>query len=460
MNINWKHKSVKKLVGEYEKSIGANPIEIIQFLSRELVLKAFTKEWKGPPFDIIELAKMLDMEVMPNELVTDARISPKEKGRYLIEYNPFRPSTRINFSLAHEIGHSLFSDCAETIRYRSKELEEHSWELEFLCNVAAAEVLLPYAKFSNDANEVPLTLDSLKMLANKYQASLESVFIRFCEVVDKSCMVLLTRFNNKEELELEYDIKSNHCKIELNDRFIVPKDSKAYECIKSGWTSHNLEQWAIFGETRYRVYAIGLPALRKYTEPRVGIFLVPEFYDETSSHEIYTVNGDATEPRGEGKKIIAQVVNTSIGTGMGFGKAMATKFPGSKKALEQWKTTKKGFGLGETQIVQLTDATYVAHMVAQHGIFPKYGEVPLKYPSLQKCLVTLREKAKELGASVHMPLIGAGQAKGDWELIKGMIFQELVKNNIEVTVYVLPNSKQEKKRTTTALELFDENSFV
>src|SRR5579863_8326671 len=197
MEVNWKHKSVLKLLEERASLGETNPVEIIKSLSRELVLQAFTKEWNGPPFDIIELAKMLGFEVMPNDSVPDARISPKAKGRFLIEYNPFQYPARINFSLAHEIGHSLFSDCAETIRHRSKEMEDNSWELEFLCNVAAAEILLPYARFSKDANNVSLTIDSLKQLAEMYKASLECVFIRFCEVLEKPCMIMLARFNDK-----------------------------------------------------------------------------------------------------------------------------------------------------------------------------------------------------------------------------------------------------------------------
>jgi O-acetyl-ADP-ribose deacetylase (regulator of RNase III) len=398
---------------------------------------------------------MLGFEVMPNDTVPDARISSKAKGKFLIEYNPLQYPSRINFSLAHEIGHSLFSDCAETIRYRSKEMEDNSWELEFLCNVAAAEILLPYARFSKDANNASLTIDSLKELAEMYKASLECVFIRFCEVLEKPCMIMLCRFNAKNELELDYMLKSDSCGLdEIKGTYILPKDSKVYECIKSGWTSHGVEQWNIFKGQKYLVQAIGLPALRKQREPRVGILITPEHIEQTTKRSIYSVSGDATEPRGNGNKIIAQVVNTSAGVGFGFGRAMAKKYPASKKALDEWKGNKTDFILGESQLKKLTDDVYVFQMVAQQGIFPKYGEVPLKYSSLHKCLIDLAKAAKHLNASVHMPLIGAGQAKGDWEIIQGMIFQELTKKDIQVTVYVLPGSKPEKTQSRTP-QLFE-----
>ena len=455
MKTNWKHKSVRRLIDEHRYSYGNDPIEIIKALSRELIFKAFTKEWTGPPYDIIALAKMLDFEVMPSDLVPDARISPRPQGKFLIEYNPQQYPTRINFSLAHEIGHTLFSDCAETVRNRSKGIEEGSWELEFLCNVAAAEILLPYAKFSKDANKVALTLDNLLVLAKQYKASAESVFIRFCEVVEKPCMIMLARFDKNGDLKLDYAVKSDSSTLnDLAPGYIIPKTSKAYECIKAGWTEHNLENWDIFNGKKHAVSAVGLSPIRKQNEPRVGIFIVPEEHQKYTERGIKTVKGDATEPRGGGKKIIAQIVNTVAGVGQGFGRAMAKKYPISRRSLEEWKGNKSEFKLGESNLVQLTEDIYAFQMVAQQGIFPKYGEIPLKYSSLHKCLIDLVEAANHLNATVHMPLIGAGQAKGDWEIIEGMIFQELIKKDIEVTVYILPNAKEDKTQNHT-VGLFD-----
>jgi hypothetical protein len=452
MKTNWKHKSVKRLQTEFADTYGSCPIDIIRSLSRDLILDAFARGWDGPPFDIIELSKIFGIEVMPNDLVVDARIIPKGKNKFLIEYNPFQNSARINFSLAHEIGHSLFSDCAETIRHRSKELEDDSWELEFLCNVAAAEILLPYAKFYKNANESPLTLDGLISLSEKYKASLEAVFIRFCEVVDKPCMIMLTQFNENDKLELQYAVKSDSCELDdLDDGFVVPDYSKAYECVKAGWTSHQLEEWKIFEGLNHRVFFIGLPPIRKQTQPRVGIFIVPEIFDAITFNNLYMIHGDATSPRGEGNKIIAQVVNTYAGAGAGFGKAMATKFPASKKALNAWKEERSSFRLGKSQLVTLSADTWVFQMVAQEGIFPKYGKTPLKYDSLRKCLSELAQQAIKLNASVHMPMIGAGQARGNWEIIHGMIYQELCKKDISVAVYVLPGAKKDKHQNTPNL---------
>ena len=46
-----------------------------------------------------------------------------------------------------------------------------------------------------------------------------------------------------------------------------------------------------------------------------------------------------------------------------------------------------------------------------------------------------------------MPRIGAGEAKGDWKIIEGMIHEELIKNDIKVTIYDLPGKGSFKRKT-------------
>lgn len=445
--IEWTHPSVIKLIKESKTS---DAISVIKERSRQLVLEAFNKGWSGPPFDVVQLAKLNGIPVAPYELVTDARILPQPNETFKIEYNPFQSPARINFSIAHEIGHTLFSDCANTIRYREKKLEDESWQLEFLCNVAAAELLLPYAEFSNEANEVDLNVNSIIDLARKYNASVESVFLRFCEVVEKPCAMALASVTSDGTLRVDYSKSSAMSDIILNRGYVIPPESNVYECKKTGWTSHSLESWDIFAGQKYRVYGVGLSPIKRQLIARVGIFLVPEVFDRNPSKSIYIVNGDATLPRGEGRKIIGQVVNTSGALGFGFGRALSTRYPATKKSVQEWKK-EKTFRLGSTRLVKIDDHLFVFQMLAQEGIRGKFGSVPLKYSSLRQCLIKLYEEAEELGASIHIPAIGAGQAKGDWNVIKGMIYDELVRKGIEVTIYLLPglDMKPNQSRTLT-----------
>jgi Zn-dependent peptidase ImmA (M78 family) len=452
--MHWKNKSVIQLI---KNNMDEDPIEIIREKSREVVVKAYDLGWEGPPFDPIKLAQILGYEILPNEDIIDARtLSPQNKS-FRIEYNPFQRDTRINFSIAHEIGHTLFDDCHERIRNRESNLDDDNREVELLCNIAASEILLPYAEFSSEVNSIALNLDSLLKISNKYKASVESVFLRFCEVINKPCSIILASFTSEEQKELvvEYSKSSKLSDLFFENGYKIPTDSNSYECLNSGWTSHSIENWKIFNNESYKIYSIGLPPIKRTNNKRVGILLVPETLASEDTSNIYMVNGDATKPRGNGNKIIGQIINTSGGLGFGFGKAMSTNWPTSKKSVIKWMEDKSDFVLGNSKLTKLSDDTYVFQMIAQKGIFPKGETIPLRYDSLRQCLLELGHIAKTLNASVHMPKIGAGQAKGDWSLIEGMIYETIISEGISVSIYILPGTKIVKPKQSANLTLFD-----
>src|SRR5258706_3381805 len=163
----WKNKSVLSLIQEHNNP---DPGEIMRQKTREMVLGAFEKGWNGPPFDPFKLARLFNINIAPNESIYDARILIVN-DKFQIEYNPYQNPTRINFSVSHELGHILFSDWHETVRNREEDKVGELWELEFLCDIAASEILLPYAEFAQEANSLPLNMNSLLEISNKYQAS-------------------------------------------------------------------------------------------------------------------------------------------------------------------------------------------------------------------------------------------------------------------------------------------------
>lgn len=113
--------------------------------------------------------------------------------------------------------------------------------------------------------------------------------------------------------------------------------------------------------------------------------------------------------------------------------------------------------MGSTNLIKVNDTTYVFQMLAQKGLFPKGNEIPLKYNELRKCLLQLAEAAYKLNATIHMPQIGAGQAKGDWNIILGMIHEELISKNIKVNIYLLPG-KVYNPKIRSNLTIFKEDS--
>lgn len=450
----WTHKSVLQLI---EESGNPDPLDEIRSRARKLVLRAFEMGWEGPPYSPIQLAELIGIDVAPNDSVVDARILQGKKG-FQIQYNPFQRPTRINFSVSHEIAHTFFSDCGDAIRNREESPNENR-QLEQLCNAAAAEIQLPYAIFSYDANNSSPSIEGLIELATKYKASLESVFIRYTEVIDMPCAVLIGIFQSDNKIIIDYHKTSRKFPVKLPDYFEIPGESNAYECTSPGWTSRELVNWNIFQGESYNLFAVGISPYRRDNKPRVGILILPTSSGNKTveSGKVILEYGDATKPRGTGKKIIAQVVNTSAAMGFGFGKSLAKNYPIVKEKLKEWHSNKAEFQLGNTNLVKVNESLYVLQMLAQKGIFPKGNEIPLRYDELRKCLISLRETATELNCSIHMNAIGSGNAGGDWNIIIGMIHDELVNYELKVNIYLLPG-KPFNPNQKSNLTLFKDNS--
>src|ERR1700677_4347768 len=78
----------------------------------------------------------------------------------------------IRFSLCHELAHTLFPDCTREVRNRLYHAETTpvSYELEMLCNLAAAEFLLPIGSIKEDLSNFRLSIETALQLRLKYEA--------------------------------------------------------------------------------------------------------------------------------------------------------------------------------------------------------------------------------------------------------------------------------------------------
>src|SRR5439155_16903778 len=136
--ITWTNPSVKALAGSVD------PIKVISDKTRGLVLRAMDDGWQGPPFDPFWLAQYLGLPTVPRDDILDSRVLANPSGKIEIEYNPNQPRNRIRFSVAHEIAHTLFPDYVRITRNRTgKAIRPDDWQLELLCNISAAEILMP-----------------------------------------------------------------------------------------------------------------------------------------------------------------------------------------------------------------------------------------------------------------------------------------------------------------------------
>jgi len=119
-------------------SRGHDPIEVITQKSRAVVFEALESGWEGPPYDPFRLADQMGVKITPSSDVREARTIPLSDNRFRIEFNPDRPQRRIRYSIFHELAHTLFPDCGDTIRNRGTHTgaRPDDWQLETLCNLA------------------------------------------------------------------------------------------------------------------------------------------------------------------------------------------------------------------------------------------------------------------------------------------------------------------------------------
>ena len=151
------------------------------------------------------------------------------------------------------------------------------------------------------------------------------------------------------------------------------------------------------------------------------------------------VTGDATNPQGNGKKVIAHCCNDIGAWGAGFVIALSRKWETPESSYRNWSKEGRsgGFSLGKMQLVQVEENTYVANIIGQSGIGPMHGNPPIRYNAIREGLRSLRDECGS-NTSVHMPRMGCGLAGGSWDKIEKIVIEELVERGIEVTVYDLP----------------------
>ncbi len=152
--------------------------------------------------------------------------------------------------------------------------------------------------------------------------------------------------------------------------------------------------------------------------------------------EIAYVKGDATQPIGDGNRIIVHVCNDVGGWGKGFVMAISNRWKEPEMKYREWAKSKDGFELGEVQFVQVEDKIWVANpdwaTRCEKGMD---GTSPVRYEAIRKGLAKVSVFARQINASVHMPRIGCGLVGGTWDQIEPGINHELIGAGVETTVY-------------------------
>lgn len=431
----WTNQSVKGFAGE------ADPVSTMITHARRMTIQAMDEGWHGPPFDPAALAHWLNIDVVPREDIRDARTLSGKDDRLRIEFNPNRSRGRIRYSIAHEIAHTFFPDCAEVVRNRSAKSEQvgDEWQLEMLCNIAAAELIMPVGSLP-DLRQASLDIDDLMELRREYDVSTEALLLRYIRLTPQS-RALFSASRQEQgayagRYRIDYAVASSSWTSSLPLGTYLGDNTILSQCTAIGFTAKGSEIWPECGG--FQLQCVGIPPYPEMTYPRV-IGIVSRDGPETHSEfAIRYLKGDALTPRGDDPRILVHVVNNRSKTwGGGFARHVAKSYPDAQKDFRVWANIEGNQVLGQAHVYGHADRMRLISMVAQRG-FGQSSEPRISYPALEECLHAVRVAAEAINATVHMPRIGCGQAGGNWDVVSELIDDTLVRRGIDVTVYDLP----------------------
>jgi O-acetyl-ADP-ribose deacetylase (regulator of RNase III) len=434
--VRWTNKSALDLAR------GADPVDTIERLARETALRAMDQGWSGPPFNPVQLATYLGIQVEADVGVQDAQIVPTAAG-LRIKYNPTQARERLRFSIAHEVAHTLFPDCAEAVRNRGGDRSLHDdWQLEMLCNIAAAEFVMPLGSLPQAPN-VP-SLEQLLIDRRKFDVSAEAYLIRIAKTAAEPLVMFLAipRWSgDKVNYEVDYCISSRSWAGPTTAGIQLGADSVISRCRSIGHTEVGEENLLGIGLTH--VEAVGIPAYAGGKLPRVAGLLRTATAPRQTLYKI--AHGDVLEARGEASRIICQLVNDQARIwGGGVARMSAAKWPAAQRSFIEWsETVPREERLGRVHFWK-EGSTTLASLVAQHGLRSTRGPM-IRYEALSRCLDKVADVALREHISVQMPCIGTGAAGGDWKVIEQLLLAALVDRGVDLTVVEPPPKRAQQE---------------
>lgn len=144
------------------------------------------------PVDVRRLAYERGVvQIRSTAMQADGIISLKDGGGgYLIDVNNSHPENRRRFTIAHEIGHTFFFDLEGELTTRARlqvadtnltDIKTNGYE-EYLCNLAAAEILMPSKPFSAKVQADGPTAKTIITLSRLFNTSIWATSRRLIEV--------------------------------------------------------------------------------------------------------------------------------------------------------------------------------------------------------------------------------------------------------------------------------------
>lgn len=184
-----------------------DPARAIMRLAANLVAQS---ELKRPYQNLLRLASIQDIiQIKPVSMQDAGRLVPGKEG-LIIQTNAAHSHGKQNFTVCHEIGHTLIPSYWQGPPERVDSgtgMHLPDREEEFLCDLAASELLMPTLEFQNELAFQRLHIWSVEQLAQNFGASREAAAIkcvhcgagRVALIVWEAINLEPSRFNYRDE---------------------------------------------------------------------------------------------------------------------------------------------------------------------------------------------------------------------------------------------------------------------
>jgi Zn-dependent peptidase ImmA (M78 family) len=200
------------------------PVDAILWHAKMLFIESgMTK----PPFSPALYAPLRRVkEIILKNIEVEGRLLPCFDG-FIIELRKDRSHERKNFTCAHELGHTFFYESVPTIKYRANSTSQlhRDEEEERLCNIAAAELLMPSSEFSKIVKDYVASPKSLQDISNLFEVSLVATVVNLLKHKLWNATFILWKQNNNK-LEAEWIAQPN-CNLVYSPAFEIVNFEKS-----------------------------------------------------------------------------------------------------------------------------------------------------------------------------------------------------------------------------------------
>ncbi len=175
----WKDPLVCRLIAKHR---GRDPHSIVEMYAGRLLSEADQTQL---PVDVETVASLLGIKRRLGPYEFAGRIFADVSGQLVMDLSTNDHLARRRFTCGHEIIHTIFPGFSREARYRVDVAVGHNTrernEEEYLCDVGAAEILLPRELVSENYDSA-LGLGEIERLAEDASASLEASANRLVEL--------------------------------------------------------------------------------------------------------------------------------------------------------------------------------------------------------------------------------------------------------------------------------------